>query len=50
MNHTMQQTINIAKAEIEDQNHKLITVTLLREDFAHMVNLAEKELEHESIP
>lgn len=47
---TMMSTLKVAKSEIEhDPNEKLITITLLREDFSEMVKLAEKELQNESI-
>lgn len=42
---TMMSTLKVAKSELEhDPDEKLITITLLREDFSQMVQLTEKEM------
>lgn len=48
---TMMNTLRVAKSELaHNPNEKLITITLIREDFSEMVKLVEKELQNESIP
>lgn len=43
----MQQTIRLSKSEIADQpKEKLITITVIREDFSEMVKLMEKRMEN----